>query len=120
MAHLLHMPSDSPALNAILAELPADTDWDVSNAIERGYLKASLQRYSLVKVGSMIREMSVQRKKETLTSSSDTKNSGQAFNEGTEAPKVIIKVENQAFVDVTNKAKIIKSAKRFLGFLFFC
>ena len=111
VAHLLHMPSDSPALEHILAELPSDTDWDTSNHIERGYLKADLQRFSLVKIGTIVKAMSAQRKKETLTSASDTKNSSKAFNTGTSAPKPKIKVENESFLDMQNKAKVIKSAK---------
>lgn len=111
VAHLLHMPGDAPELDAILDELPCDDLWDDRNAIERGYLTAKLKRYSLTKIDRLIKESQVHVEKENLTASSDSKTSRKPFNVGGSPGKTKIKIENQGFVDLNNKAKVLKSAK---------
>ncbi len=117
VAHLLHIPAESPALEAILEEIPFDMDWNTDNAIERGYKKAQLKRYDLVKIGTIMKEMNVQTNREVVSSATDSKNSKQAFGPIGRPPKPTIKVENQPYIDLTNKAKVLKSAK---GHCFIC
>ena len=56
MAKVLNMPADSEVFKCILAQLPSDTAWDLSNQVQRIYANVKddegqpLRRYCLVDV----------------------------------------------------------------------
>lgn len=111
MAHMLHMPHDCPALEHILQQLDCDKLWNPDNAIEVGYAKAGLDRYLFHKLGSVLTHGSINRHKETIESNSDSRHSSKAFNSEPKAIEAKIKIENPSFVHLSDKIKVVKSAK---------
>lgn len=107
------MPSDCPALDAVLGLLECDNDWNENNLIEKGYKTAGLQRYHFNKLGSLMSLKETNTRKEEISSNSDSKQSSSAFNRDhkMKPPPLKIKIENQAFVDLQNKLKVLKTAK---------
>ena len=115
VAHLLHMPHDSPALPFVLQSLDTDEEWNESNSIERGYKAAGLKRYTFAKLATYIHHSKSKSKTEIAQTKSDEKKSSSAFNETRSQPKAI-KFEYPEW----NKLQIvIKSMKVQKGHFFF-
>ena len=115
VAHLLHMPHDSPALPFVLQTLDTDEEWNEANNIERGYKLAGLKRYMFAKLATYIHHSKSKTKNEIVQTKSDEKKSNSAFNEDRSQPKAI-KIE---YPEWGKLQIVIRSMKAQKGQLFF-
>lgn len=118
VAKVLNMDpvAQQDTLEAILSELPSDSEWDLSVAVQRGYAKAGLKRYKVDH--TLLSEFSrTEGIRETQTAGLE-KSSKESFLDASGASgsgEAKVKLENPAQVALVAQVKVLKSAERVLS-----
>jgi len=95
-------------VDSICESLPADDEWDETNAFEKAYKSNNLKRYKLDKL-LLSKQVETDAHKEVLITSGtkDHKSSQPALGP---PDKAVIKIQNQKHVELLNLLKVTKSA----------
>ena len=111
MAKFLNIPVESDVLTAVLEELPSDSNWDMSDPVQRAYLAKDEKRYDL---GSLKRSYKNSKvtdfHQEKMLSSKEKKSKVKDVTEAAASSKPV-KIENEKWLEVKQQLGVMKMGK---------
>lgn len=95
-------------LDAVLSELPYDTDWSDDIPLERGYKVAKLKRYHIL-AQQFQQHQDIQGEKEHLSSAAE-RGDAKMLPDAESSSSATIKIENPKLLELQSELKILDSA----------